>query len=65
MIRVSKVGIYATVASIVLATVAIALLNLIPSFDNVAEVAAIFGVIMATGFSMVSAIIAVVAFLDR
>lgn len=34
----SKVGIYATVASIVLAAVAIALLNLIPSFDNVAGV---------------------------
>ncbi|MBR3912559.1 MAG: hypothetical protein IKJ48_07855 [Alistipes sp.] len=60
-----KVGIYATVASIVLAAVAIVLLNLIPSFDNLAEVATIFGAIMATGFSMVSAIIAVVAFLDR
>lgn len=65
MRRESKVGIYATVASVVLAAVAIAPLNLIPSFDNVAEVAAIFGAIMATGFSMVSAIIAVVAFLDR
>lgn len=61
----SKVGIYATIASIVLAAAAIVLLNLIPSFDNVAEVAAIFGAIMVTGFSMVSAIIAVVAFLDR
>lgn len=60
-----KVGIYATVASIVLAAVAIVLLSLLPSFDNVAEVATIFGAIMATGFSMVSAIIAVVAFLDR
>lgn len=61
----NKVGIYATVASIVLAAVAIVLLSLIPSFDNVAEVATIFGTIMATGFATVSAIIAVVAFLDR
>lgn len=60
-----KVGIYATVVSSVLAAVAIVLLSLLPSFDNVAEVAAIFGAIMATGFSMVSAIIAVVAFFDR
>lgn len=59
-----KVGIYATVASIVLAAVAIVLLNLIPSFD-VAEVATIFGAIMATGFSAMSAIIAIMAFLDR
>ena len=65
MMRVSKVGIYATVASIVLAAVAIVLFNLIPSFDNLAEVATIFGAIMVTGFSMVSAIIAVVAFLDK
>lgn len=65
MMRVSKVGIYATVACVVLAAVAIVLLSLLPGFDNVAEVAAIFGAIMATGFSMVSAIIAVVAFLDR
>lgn len=61
----NKVGIYATVASIVLATVAIVLLSLLPSVDNVAEVATIFGAIMATGFATVSAIIAVVAFLDR
>lgn len=61
----NKVGIYATVASIVLAAVAIVLLSLIPNFDNVAEVATIFGAIMATGFATVSAIIAVVAFLDR
>lgn len=61
----NKVGIYATIASIVLAAVAIVLLSLIPSFDNVAEVATIFGAIMATGFAAVSAIIAVVAFLDR
>ena len=65
MIRVSKVGIYATVASIVLAAVAIVLLSLLPGFDNVAEVAMIFGAIMGTGFSAMSAIIAVVAFLDR
>lgn len=65
MKRHTKVGIYATVASIVLAAVAIVLLSLLPDFDNVAEVATIFGVIMATGFSMVSAIIAVVAFWDR
>lgn len=61
----NEVGIYATVASIDLAAVAIVLISLIPSFDNFAEVATIFGAIMATGFSMVSAIIAVVAFLDR
>lgn len=61
----NKVGIYATVASVVLAAVAIVLLNLIPSFDNLAEVATIFGAIMATGFSAMSAIIAVVAFLDK
>lgn len=60
-----KVGIYATVASIVLAAVAIELLSLLPSVDNVAEVATIFGVIMATGFSAMSAIIAAAAFLDR
>ena len=60
-----KVGIYATVASIVLAAVVIVLLSLLPSFDNLAEVATIFGAIMATGFSAMSAIIAVVAFLDR
>lgn len=61
----NKVGIYAIVASVVLAAVAIVLLNLIPSVDNVAEVVMILGMIMATGFSMVSAIIAVEAFLDR
>ena len=60
-----KVGIYATVASIVLAAVAIVLLSPLSSFGNVAEVATIFGAIMATGFSVMSAIIAVVAFLDR
>lgn len=60
----NKVGIYATAASCVLAAVAIVLLSLLPSFDNVAEVATIFGAIMATGFSMVSAIIAVVVFFD-
>lgn len=61
----NKVGIYATVASFVLAAVAIMLLSLLPSFDNLAEVATIFGAIMATGFSAMSAIIAVVAFFDR
>lgn len=60
-----KVGIYATVASIDYAAIAIVLLNVIPSVDNLAKVVTIFGFIIVYALSVISAIFAVKAFLDR
>lgn len=66
MKRHIKVGIYATLASICLALIAVTILVMIPDIkDSVTHAASIFGLILATSFSAMSAIIAVVAFLDR
>ena len=62
----NKVGIYATLASICLALIAVTIYAVIPDIkDSVTHAASIFGLILATSFSAMSAIIAVVAFLDR
>lgn len=66
MKRHTMVGIYATLASICLALIAATILVVIPEIEDlVTHVASLFGLIMATGLSAMSAIIAVVAFLDR
>lgn len=65
-IKVNKTGLIASAASADLALIAVSLMSILPAIENdAAEVATIFGTIMATGFATVSAIIAVVAFLDR
>lgn len=66
MKRHTKVGIYATLASICFALIAVTILVMVPEIkDPTAQAASTFGAIMATGFATVSAIIAVVAFTDR
>lgn len=62
----NKVGIYATLASICLALIAATIFAVLPDIkDSVTHVASIFGLIMAAGLSAMSAIIAIMAFLDR
>ena len=66
MKRHTKVGIYATLASICLALIAATIFAVLPDIKgSVTHVVSIFGLIMATGFSAMSAIIAIMAFLDR
>ena len=65
-IKLNKTGLIASAASAGLALIAVSLMSILPAIeDDAAEVATILGAIMATGFATVSAIIAVVAFLDR
>lgn len=65
-IKLNKTGIIASAASAGLALIAASLMSVLPAIENdAAEVATIFGAIMATGFATMGAIIAVVAFLDR
>lgn len=66
MKRHTKVGIYATLASICLALIAVTILVMLPEIKTpTAQAASTFGAIMATGFASIAAIIAAVAFTDR
>lgn len=66
MRRESKVGIVTAVACVCLMALAIILLSVLPGVESsFVRVGTIFGAIMSTGFAVVSAIVAVAAFLDR
>lgn len=65
MKRHTKVGIYATLASICLVLITVTILVMIPWIEDImAQTASIIGAIMATGFAILVAIIAAVAFTD-